>query len=225
MTTMSAPTRREALDAYLRTVPEVRDGRFSLLDVALREAQTSMDKAESLWLGAAGFLIAIEQLGKTVARKNSTAARSNSEEEFRAAMADFASTVLEATRGALYALRCSLLHSFNLLNRRPGTDKHRVFALTDSGALVTHPKQTWDGTATGARSTTQTTVVNVFELRALAERCVAEARLLHQAGNLEIAPGLTPTEVVGERLMRIEPRPSGAPPSPTGTSASVSAGP
>ena len=129
---MADPNAHEAINVYLAPVEDTDDGRFSLLDAVLRDADKAME-ADAPWLGASGYLISIEQLGKTVEKADSPAPRGKSETSFRAALTDFARDLEDETAGALYGLRCSLVHSFGLINENPGTDKHRVFALTRSG--------------------------------------------------------------------------------------------
>lgn len=198
------PTEHEAINVYLTPVGDADDGRFSLLDALLRDANQAMDGG-SLWLGASGFLIAIEQLGKTVQERGSSAARNGSENSFRAALIDFAPGLEYPTGGALYALRCSLVHSFGLTNPNSDSDKHHVFALTRSGPVVRFPEVEWDGTVGGTNALEMTTGVNIEALRELTESCVGRARGLNDLGELDLAPGMTPERVFAERLMRIVP--------------------
>lgn len=198
------PTEHEAINVYLTPVGDADDGRFSLLDALLRDANQTMDGG-SLWLGASGFLIAIEQLGKTVQERGSSATRNGSESAFRAALIDFAPGLEDPTAGALYALRCSLVHSFGLTNPNSDSDKQHVFALTRSGPVVRFPEVEWDGTVVGTNALQMTTVVNIEALRDLTQSGVARARELNDSGELDLAPGMTPERVFAERLMRIVP--------------------
>jgi hypothetical protein len=201
---VTEPTAHEAINAYLTPVEDADDGRFSLLDAVLSDANKAME-ADALWLGASGYLISIEQLGKTVEKMEDPAARGGSEDSFRAALADFAPGLEEDTAGALYGLRCSLVHSFGLINEKPGTDKHRVFALTRSGPPVKFPETDWDGTIEGTKSLEMTTVVNIEGLRDLAERCVTQARALNDTGELNLVPDMSPERLFAERIMRVVP--------------------
>ncbi len=211
---------KEAIDAYLAERPQ-SDGRTSLLYAALNDANTAMDY-QALWLGAAGYLIAIEQLGKTVARKGSQAERRPpvnpaapriggrrrevSERSFKAALIDFASAIDENDHAPLYALRCSLVHSFGLVNYnrdRKAKDKHRVFGLRETGDLVTPPKEPWDSSRAGARSGRMTTYINVRKLRDEVIEAVREVSALHLKDELRLVRGMTADRLAGERLMRI----------------------
>jgi hypothetical protein len=203
---MTEPTELEAISAYLAPSLLPTDGRVSLLDAALRDAAAAT-ATNGLWLGAVGYLIAIEQLGKTVAPVGSQTDRTRSEVAFRTCLTDFRPDIEDPIRGALYALRCALVHSFGLINNNPGTDKHHVFALTRSGSLVLETNNPRSGSLDEDVTLSQTSaVVNVDELRRTTESCVETARDLHNNGNLALVPGMTPRRVFAERMIRIVPR-------------------
>jgi hypothetical protein len=198
------PTEQEAINVYLTPVEDTDDGRFSLLDALLRDANQAM-QAGALWLGASGFLIAIEQLGKTIQDRGTNAQRGGSEISFRAALIDFAPGLEDPTAGALYALRCALVHSFGLTNPSSDADKQHVFALTRSGPPVRFPETDWDGSIEGTGSLEMTTIVNIEALRDLVEGCLTHARQLNDAGDLVLVPNMHPERLFAERIMRIVP--------------------
>jgi hypothetical protein len=92
------------------------------------------------WLGAAGYLMLLDQVG-SAARPGAPGP------PVVRALRYFAPRVGEPEREALYALRCSLVHGFGLVNvGGPGRTHHFMLAGAEqAGPVVRLPPQPWDG--------------------------------------------------------------------------------
>jgi hypothetical protein len=200
------PTENDAITAYLTPWQE-GDRVISYLTAALRDAQTAFDTGAVYWLASVGYLIAVEQVGHTVARqaKSNGGTRAGSREAFVAAVDDFGDPPLTPDEmNALYDMRCALAHEFGLRNKPFRNWSPRVFTFQQSGPLVELPTTDWDGTVEGSGKKEMTTIVNVRAVRDYVEKLVARLRALHgdhQA--VQLVPGVTPAEVVGLMAFRL----------------------
>lgn len=99
------------------------------------------------WLGATGYLIALDQLGKAV---KPAGVAPPERPFFKACLENFAPDLGADDVRALYSLRNSFAHDFSLASQRQGLDegpdhRHRFFALDTVGPLVVHPPVQWTG--------------------------------------------------------------------------------
>ena len=181
-----------SLDAGLRDARHVT-GRDESTGVVVEEQRTQR------WLGVAGYLSILDQLGSVVVAAGRRAPTQASP-RFKLAAATFCGIRGEDER-ALWALRNSLIHDFSLINiptSRSGPTL-RAFSLRTVGAMVEHPAQDWDGTFPVDQG--QRTRVNVREVAEQVERGVERARALYAAGNLDDA--LPELEVESRYFIRI----------------------
>src|SRR5438552_3440124 len=85
------PTERDAITAYLRE-RQPGERRTSILQAVVGDARATFEDGKALWLASAGYLIAVEQIGHTVALVATAATpRGGSRAAFVAAVADFGS--------------------------------------------------------------------------------------------------------------------------------------
>lgn len=194
MTSEAMPEKR-AIAMHLSYSPP-QDGvhLFSGFAHALREARqmTSRDpdsgqKREGVkgsWLGAVGYLILLDQIGKCFKPKNVLRAAGTSIEQ---ALQHFTQlTTLEIK--ALYALRCAFAHDYSLQNisRKDPTLTHR-FAVRVGGTakVVSLPSKPWNGDLKTVGTETQTTV-SLEALGDLVEEIVVRLCDLASRDELEI---------------------------------------
>ena len=215
-----------ALALYLSPDP-IRIGswqRWSSLEAALRDARrvTGRDEADGTfvnpahaltWLGAVGYLAALDQLGNAV-----TVTDPDDEMAARLALHDkgpgksFRRTLARFTDlpfgdiCALYGLRCALVHSFGLANAHDDPNFRRVYELYPTGPLVVHPKTPWDGTYSVMGAEGCSTVVNVVALGGTVEAAVFAVRRLHRAGRIGLV--VSAEELVVRFMFRFGTRPS-----------------
>lgn len=193
---------QEAITAYLD--PVIDAGPVSLLTAALRDARQAYSH-NAIWLGAIGYLIVTEQMGRTIALRATRGERLGSRAASVAAMADLGPNRLDDEgRHALYDMRCAIAHQYGLHNESTASTRpSRVFAYTRSGTLVRLPEHPWDGSADGAVRLDMTTVVNLEALQQTIETMVDRARELHDRGELVLVDGVSPDEVPALLRMRI----------------------
>lgn len=196
------------IDSYLKGMDPVSyAGPVSLLGALMRDAEAAMSN-HALWLGAVAYLMAIEQLGKTIVARTAPARITGPESAFRGAVDDFGpKTLSSAEIGALYGFRCALVHEYGFINNAPGTDKHHVFAMTEDGPLVRLPAATWVPGSTGTTRRKMTTLVNVIEIQALSRSCGLTAQQMHAAGQVTIVPGKSLDELISQRFTEVVPWP------------------
>jgi len=161
-----------------------------VLDAAVRDAHRALSGG-ALWLGALGYLIVVEAIGATVSRHPPTYPnRDTPTKTFMAGAREFAPTPVSATEArALYALRSSLAHSYNLRNYVKGKNPPFYrFALDETGPLIHLAVPPWDGSTrpTPFYDTVErkkfTTAVNVLEIGRYVEDLVANVRAERAAG-------------------------------------------
>jgi len=100
--------------------------RVSSLLAILRDARGATGRSEETgqlqpeqegraghWLGALGYMVTIEQIGKCFRPRGATPQLPPG---FRRALADFAPHLTKQERDALYALRCCFAHDYSLVN-------------------------------------------------------------------------------------------------------------
>lgn len=196
------------IDSYLKGIDPVSyAGPISLLGALMRDAEAAMSNHAN-WLGAVAYLMAIEQLGKTIVARTAPARGNRSEDAFRGALADFGpKTLTPAEVGALYGFRCALVHEYGFINDAPGSDKHHVFAMTEDGPLVRLPTVTWVTGSTGPTRRDMTTLVNVLEIRELSRSCALTAQQMHKTGQVTIVSGKSLDELISQRFMETVPWP------------------
>jgi hypothetical protein len=201
---LTNPRVQEALDIFL--AEGTRDGGgTSTLDAALGDARAAMGAAGALWLGTIGYLIVLESVGATVARWPSTrfTARRGPTEKFIAGAREFApKPVTPRQADALYALRCSLAHSFDLRNCvRPNKPAYR-FVLDQEGPLIRMPTRAWDGRARPHPVHDMkvrkrfTTAVNVREVARYVEALIANLRSAHRQGRVTLVRSVSADDVI-----------------------------
>ncbi len=189
------------LDDYFRIGPSPQsDGSnlWSSLEAAIRDARYVTGRDEitgkvtdeqrtQRWLGAAGYLSLLDQLGSAVVPVG-RATPKYAGQRFALAARTFGG-ITGDEKDALWALRNSLVHDFSLINI-PANKKGptlRAFSLTavEHEWMVRHPSTRWNGRfPVASRSKTK---VNVRELAERIEEAVANARKMHGNGELEAA--------------------------------------
>ena len=156
------------------------------------EVEPDKVKQAGCWLGAVGYMIMFDQVG-TSYRPLSTVAIQGA--TFTRALEYFVPEVSEPEREALYALRCSFVHDFSLINVGKGANQQlrelrtHHFILDDaeqSGPVVRLPLHRWDGELAHCRKG-NATWVNLRSLGDLAETVFKRLIALQEKGELTIA--------------------------------------
>lgn len=188
---------RVAISTYLEAWDGVSSG-VGTLEAGLRDARVTMAHGNALWLATLGYLVVAEQVGKFVARPNTSFPRGGSEACFLAGVREFAPRrVGPRAATGLYGLRCSLAHEYGTRNVPLSANKEaRLFVLAQDGPLIKHARVKWDRTPTGARRATMRTRVNVRAVGDLVESIVDNLRREHAVGAVWIAPKRTAEELM-----------------------------
>jgi hypothetical protein len=128
------------------------------------------------WLGAVGYLILLDQIGKCFSPKGQAATPTNSPSIVRC-LANWAPHVPPDEAGAIYALRNALAHDYGLFNPNANELKHQhLFALSNStGPMVRLPMRPWDGDYLNAADECRTTV-SLREVGSLVEAIITALR-------------------------------------------------
>lgn len=119
------------------------------------------------WLGAVGYLIAVDHTGDRFSVNNKNKQKKLEEIEKITKLNSFIKTLIVfsslSTKEifALYALRCSFIHDYALFNNKRKEFIHH-FSVTQGqpGKLVIFPKKHWDGKMEN-RKEYNTTIVNL----------------------------------------------------------------
>ncbi len=151
-------------------------------------------QVHSCWLGAIGYLILLDQIGKCFKPKGITPCEGKPPEK---ALMHFANLPAEDVY-ALYALRCALAHDYGLSNvaqaskdatktARDAAKYTHAFALVSDAhtPLMTIPIERWDGVYKTIAPDNQT-VINVEALGDLIEEVVAKILAMSASDELEI---------------------------------------
>lgn len=193
---------KEALEIFL--TPGTRpDGGRSTLDAALAEAHVALNETRILWLGALGHLIVLEAIGRTLARRPSSRflSRGSPTDRFVAGVREFAPHAIGETKAkALYALRSSLAHSFDLRNwpYRPFCR----FGLSETGPLMILASPAWNGSNRPSPPQDMKerrkfmTYVNVFEVARYTKSVVDNVRAQHANGKVTLWNDVEPEDVI-----------------------------
>ena len=206
-----APDERDAISRLLEFRPRgpgVRSNLAAVLadarGVTGRDQETGdviPERAEhsALWLGALGYLIAIEIIGKYLDRVGYVG---DEKRPIMRALLQFTEDEVEdedahkvARYAALYALRNAFAHNYSLFNERAGLS-HR-FALTTTGEapVVRLPAEGWDGTSFGPARPEEVTWVDLRALGDMAERVYRNVCEAHRQGQVTIAKGRSISEL------------------------------
>lgn len=133
------------------------------------------NESHGSWLGAVGYMIAIDHIGDKFYLPEKKERVEEAEEKLTGEAKSFLKTLLyfsdlsiEETF-ALYSLRCSLVHDFFLKNVNNENLTHH-FSVTQGGEgeLVTLPKEKWDGDDK-TRNNENKTIINIELLADLVE--------------------------------------------------------
>jgi hypothetical protein len=140
------------------------------------------------WLGAVGYLILLDQIGKCF--KPVTNPATDAEPIIRA-LRNFSSVQDHLTLQALYALRNALAHDYALFNANANDPARRRafnFCVGIAGPVVQLPTTPWGGSydATTPVPDDQITVVNIRKVGDVAEEVVTVLRRLNAQGALDI---------------------------------------
>ena len=124
----------------------------SSLVIAIRDARKATGRNEETgipdnltscgyqgsWLGAIGYLTVLDLIGKTYKPKNQPDLIKTSNTIDKALQ--YFGNVTYKDASAIYALRCSLMHDYNLINfdKKDRNEFNHVFEVDVSGPLVTH---------------------------------------------------------------------------------------
>ncbi len=199
---------KRLLNQYLSEESERHGGlqRWSCMTAGLRDARrtTGRDekdwtskprkRAES-WLGLMGYIAVLDQLGTAVLRSALTTDKQTRLDErlhdgkpvknFERCLVQF-TDLQDDDIYALYALRCSLMHDFSLVNLHNNRKYQRVFRLDPNAQLlVKQPETPWDGTFPA--SADNMTVVNPVLVGELVEGIAIEVRKCQANDHLELA--------------------------------------
>ena len=143
------------------------------------------NKRSQSWLGAAAYLIMLDQVGKTfkINGKPDTFVH-----PIGLAISHFTPIQDKATIEALYALRCTLAHDYALFNRdkhgnQPMRDHAFNFTADPVSPLVEFPSTKWNRIYEAPPSE-QTTVVNLRKVGDLGEAVVQSLRTHHREETL-----------------------------------------
>lgn len=162
----------------------------------LREARWAADRNvdtgvldaksdSSRWLGAAAYLMLLDQIGKSFKPVGPEVGAGN--DVVRACKSFTA--VPEPEAMALYALRNAFAHSYGLFNPNNSVDALRhAFNLSTqmNDPLVRLPTTTWSGDFNQAVPPSEVTRVNIRKLGDMVEDLVARLRGDHALGTLDI---------------------------------------
>jgi hypothetical protein len=179
-------------------------------DVATGEVEPDKVELAGRWLGAVGYMTLFDQIGSAYRRAD---VAELSGQAFMKAFQYFAPEVNEAERDALYALRCSFVHDYSLVNvpkqgRQEVRDRRtHHFILTaedDAGPIVKLPPERWDGDLDHCRIR-NATWINLRLLGNLAEEVFKRIVVLHETGDLIIALSGGLTELQRRYAMTIRP--------------------
>jgi hypothetical protein len=140
-------------------------------------AVVDFDKCRS-WLGNAGYLILLDQIGSCFKDANRPAVSGASVQKALAYFSHLSSDDIDA----IYALRCALAHDYSLVNKKGRNPSlQHQFALTGgTNTLIVKPSQPWDGDLSNRTQDNQT-VIDMKELGDLVESVYR--RLLTLASN------------------------------------------
>lgn len=184
----------EAIAMHLGPLMAAGDGlAFSSFRALLRNARKHTGRSEETgevtdpsavgdWLGALGYLVLLEQIGKCFAVAGEPVQK---HEPAASALVSFGGVRRDEAR-ALYALRCALAHDFGLQNRN---EKHRYlqhqFTLlaVPGEPLVRLPAATWSGKRSDR---SHVTVVNLYELAEVSELVARTVVEKARDGRLEL---------------------------------------
>ena len=148
------------------------------------------------WLGALGYLVTLDQIGKCFRPKDLRRQPAHNAPLVKA-LTHFARdpTLSDNEILAIYALRCGFAHDYGLVSRsRVGRNayrlNHRFLLFSDAGSpLVELPDPLWDGEWSTSRFTSRTKL-NVRKLGDLVERIVADLLAAYKSQELVLAvPG------------------------------------
>jgi hypothetical protein len=196
---------RTALDAHLYEYPPVGGVQYkSSLVALLRDARGAAERdletgqvlpgrQSTSWLGAAGYLILLDQIGSCFIEPGQ---QMTNEVPLVHAVRTFSHVKDEPTLKALYALRCALAHDYALFNDGSTRDgrvrpflRHAFnFCADTTSPLVRLPAKTRSGAYDPERPPPEDeiTVVNLRKVGDVAEEVVADLRRRHAAAALEI---------------------------------------
>jgi hypothetical protein len=130
------------------------------------------EASASIWLGAIGYLILLDQIGTAVYSKQK--GLPPDEPGIHKAFFSFSDIGGTPEAEALYALRCALAHDYSLVNVPKNKNSLLRFHLFElhgdsSTPVVQLPTHPWDGNPETADSTETTTVVGIPALCDLGE--------------------------------------------------------
>lgn len=195
---------QETLSSFLTYRPPQSEAHVvSCLIAALRDARRTSGRFEDsgkldpsrasqmdCWLGALGYLVMLEQIGKCYRR--SGGALNGNHPAFVKALMSFAPELSGDESYALWALRSSFAHNYGLINNKRKDDPRLIHhfmldATLDSNTPVVRiPATRWDGQLTHLRKA-NATWVDLRALGDLAENVYQQLVHAHEEGSLEIA--------------------------------------
>lgn len=161
-------------------------------DLETGQVDPSQSVAAGRWLGAVGYMTLFDQVGSAYRLRN---VAELSGQPFTKALRYFAPELGEREREALYALRCSFVHDYSLVNvptngsirvRELRTHHFMLTAPSGEGDIVKLPVQRWDGDIAHCRLR-NATWVNLWALGDLAETVFSRLVDSFNEGKLAIA--------------------------------------
>jgi hypothetical protein len=181
-------------------------GMTAVLRDARRDSGRSQDTGRVVcesdtghWLGAVGYLVLLDQIGKCF-RDDDTVAASNPpwKAAVQRCLVHWAPEVPAAQVHALYALRNALAHDYSLFNssRDPNLRHHFTLHRSATGPIVQLPQVPWDGKFDTPPSRQSATWVSLRLLGELAEEIVERVRSSFADGRLSVLLGGGTDELV-----------------------------
>jgi hypothetical protein len=188
-----------AIDAHLTYRPPGNDGHWwsgfaAVLRDARRATGRALDSGAKLagqehdsWLGALGYMVLLDQVGKCFKPKDQPV--DDSQVSFCKALAHFTSLQKREIK-AVYALRCAFAHDYSVYNRNTRDPELNHYFNIVSGPdqpVIALPLTAWDGSARAGEMATR---ANLEKVGDIAEEVSSSLSTLHKAAALElILPG------------------------------------
>lgn len=153
------------------------------------------------WLGLCGYLILMDMIGDNLITKNTT--EKNDYPNFVRGLVLFGN-LAELEACALYALRCSLLHGYGLVNYHYQDNKRHFFRLSqeNNAQMIVLPEEKWDGNLENMKNN-NVTIVNIDLVGGFVEKIIAELKEMANKNELKIALTGGKDEMIKKYFLKI----------------------
>lgn len=136
-----------------------------------------LNKSHGSWIGALGYMILLDHVGKIVKIKNEKDQKLN---PFLKSLYNF-SDLNKQQIYALYSLRCAFAHDYSLFNIPKRDDKEKElkchwFSVSqgENDRFITFPSKRWDGNFENAKSVTTINLEKLCDLVELINKKIKE---------------------------------------------------